>query len=511
MSRLRILRSRSGLLTAEVSGHLLHSAVDPQREAERLVDRLLPHVPATLIVVGPALGHLLPPIRARRPDVHILGLHLSAETARAAVHRADHEWHPGAGVPLDEFLNAALDPLETASLEVVPWQPSLAAYPEVGAAVQEGVLSFVRRAQATLVTEGGTGRRWLRNGLRNAGMTRRWRLGRSERRARACVVAAAGPSLEESMSLIRAHRGTLAVIAVSSALEALLAADLTPDLVVSTDASVYATEHLAPLVRRPGGGARQVPLVAPVSASRGIELCEPLVLVSQDDPLEALLVPDYDRLVSLPPQGTVTASALTLARRLDRWPVLLAGVDFALFDGRTHVRPHLSHLYRDAHANRLAPAETVAIESVLGSRPIAPRWRSTRSLSTYAEWLHSTIGHFAPLSALSPSPALAGVAAISERDLADLPPRYQGVTAYRLPDVTPVPPQRCVAALLDLLPQTAPELPLYRFAGERNALVLAVRLAAGKLISWYRDPSRLRWEAVDAAVRDELQQLRGAR
>jgi hypothetical protein len=203
-------------------------------------------------------------------------------------------------------------------------------------------------------------------------------------------------------------RASFVLIAVSSALAACRAEGLEPDLVVATDGGNWSRQHLYPL------SSRRAPVAAPLTAlpSASLSRGTAFLFVDQGGFAESELLPGLgaprDSILSLPPHGTVSGTAILLASRLCGGPILAAGLDLASRGDLDHARPHGFDHVSAGSSRRLGPEEgsrwSRAVESAPDPLPAAP-WRSSRSLSAYASGLDVSMRRLAGrLFRLNPSP-----------------------------------------------------------------------------------------------------------
>jgi hypothetical protein len=344
--------------------------------------RLSPEI-RFFILPEPGLGYILPPLTERFPQAKIIVLHLSdfftLETT--AGKRSAAVWSPGSGTGLQEFLENEIPDTEARAIRIIEWRPAQAAYGEDYLRLLSETADFIKRADANKRTARGFGRRWVKNFFKNLRL-----LGTVVSYpplARPVIVTGAGPSLEESIPLIREkkERGGL-ILAAASSVPALFARSLAPDLVISTDGGGWALFHLYEGLRRgKAAGPPPFDLAATLNAALPSQ-CGDLSLLPisdgslwQDLLLRGLGIP----FISLPQRGTVTASALDLAFSLTRGKVFIAGTDLSHRDIRTHARPYSFERLWEEGANRLYPVYT---QSFLRSRAIA----AGGSHDIYASW-----------------------------------------------------------------------------------------------------------------------------
>ena len=475
------LATRSGDRTLRVNGKLIHSAFHPRREASRFVEALDIGTPQCILLLGAGVGYILEALRCRFPGARLVSVALfpirSTESTVAAL--ADHSWSPDQPGSISQFLAQAVHELDSLSIAVVEWKSGTAVNGALADSLRSEITAYVRRSQGGLLSAGAQGIKRLRNAILNLQHFGTIRELRTIPGVKAIVVVASGPSLEHSLSFISEFRDQLCVIATGSALRALSCAKITPDIVVITESSPYAALHLNQLrVDRSFKAPGVVPLSVCTSA---LMLGSPVLFFSQDELAESFF--PRNGLLKIPALGSVTLSAIEVARSLSTAPIILSGLDFAWEAGRSHARPHLSHEWHMAHAKRLSPIEGTSSQALLTHTRVDISWTQDRSLRTYAEWfLTHGITRAAPLYCLSPSPVLANAVPELSRDhLNGLPPVHEIRLKQDL--AKPTDPTRAVTETLDRWDATLRDLQI-RELPSGLSLELLKTLAIKELVSW---------------------------
>jgi hypothetical protein len=351
---------------------------------------------------------LIPPLRRRFPHTKILALHCSRfyaspETRSAAGFNRDGvlEWFPGAGTA-GEFLEREIPDMDPSQIRIIEWRPAFLSYGKICLDLLNTTAAFIKRIQANRQTVRGFGRRWLRNGLRNLEMIGRAVSARPGRRP--AVVCASGPSLEDCFPLLRQWKALPSpplLIAVSSAVPAMVSAGLSPDIAVSTDGGGWAALHLIELCRNWPAGRKPV-LAAGLSAAIPSQFRDNPVLVLCDGSLWQLFLLQKLRIpfLNFPMRGTVSAAALDLAFYLSEGTVYLAGLDLGHRDLRTHAKPHAFDRLWEEKAGRFEP---LLSQHFVRARNI----ENSGSHGVYAAWFREQLKRYPKrLYSLNPNPVL---------------------------------------------------------------------------------------------------------
>ena len=210
------------------------------------------------------------------------------------------------------------------------------------------------------------------------------------------VAAGAGPSLEAVIPVLRAVRGRCALVAADTALPALAASGLAPDLVVCLEAQQAnlldflparpsATRLACELAGHPGAAR-----LFPGRLSLFSTTFAPLGLL---DRLESAgLAP-----LRVPGLGSVGVAAAWTALRLSGSGVYLAGLDFSYPRGCTHARGTPPHLGALIEASRFTPpghaaAAALARRAMSWHASAGPgRVRSDAVLLSYRDLLETVV------------------------------------------------------------------------------------------------------------------------
>jgi hypothetical protein len=392
----------SGFPTVYIDGKALHSRYNPPAEAEKYINSL--HFRGGVrffILLEPGLAYTVEPLRKRFPQAAILSLHVSDFFARSNTNaNADgggHAvWSPGSGKPLLRFLEDHLPDTEAAAVAVVEWRPSRDAFGKSYLKLFSETVEYIKRVDANKRTIDNFGRRWFKNVFKNLGLLKKSL--RYHPFPAPLVIAGAGPSLEQTIPLLaeRKKYSPLFILAVSSAVPALRAAKLPPDLIITTDGGNWALLHLYEALRdqqeNPPAFAAALTAALP-SQFAGL----PWLPISDGSLWQNLLLRSTGLpFASLPQRGTVTAAALDLAFQLCRGNVYITGMDLGHRDILTHARPYSFDRLLSEGASRLTPAysqtfvraSTAASSGTAGSLSIYAQWFA-RQMAAYPDRLFS--------------------------------------------------------------------------------------------------------------------------
>jgi len=361
---LEIRISRTGLpvptIRREGREASLHSIVDPEREALRLVEAQPPG--GFIVALGLGGGYLLRRYLASPETTGVLAVEYSAPLLRALLEEIDLS-----EIFIDERFSLALDPspaeLKSAILSryvppiagdirSLPLRGRVDLDPEPFGAAADALREVLVSISDDYSVQAFFGKLWFRNAARN--------LFAAEKAApplppvRRAAVTAAGPSLELAIPALReAAAGGAFVIATDTSMPALVGAGIRPDAVVSIDCQHISYYHFL------GGIPAGTPLVIDLaSPSRLTRLSGSLRFFSSGHPFCAYVSSHFRPFPALDTSGgNVTHAALSLAEALGAESTLLAGADFSYPDGKSYARGTYIYGYYDRLQERLSPME----------------------------------------------------------------------------------------------------------------------------------------------------------
>ena len=321
-----------------MNGINLHSSYDPQKEAERFVDNIsCSYNPACIIITGPALSWTAVPLKKRFPQATLCAIRYSHDFSDT-----DTQWDivfdgtAPAAILEDKLFNTFGEEIIFMTL-FIAWQPSASAYSETHKTVWESIKHTVLKSRSILGTRTFFAERWLKNACRFCTLVHSIYTvipGTS-----AVLAVASGPSLKSSIPFILHNRNSFFILAVSSALQPLLAAGITPDLVISTDGGYYARRHL--LLLEHSGNHIPVALTAESAADSSLlSNGDILPLTYGDVPEKNFLDACTIHAVHAERNGTVSGTAAMLALSITSGPIFFCGLDLAPAKGYQHMQPN---------------------------------------------------------------------------------------------------------------------------------------------------------------------------
>lgn len=343
----------------------LHSNRHPELEASRFLDSLnLGTNCPSVLVIGPGQGWLFPELRKRYPQAGLFGIQLadnffpaSPEPSPPPLSYANYLCTYSNQQELESFLDKSIGAFNSQEIKIIHWKPSLLAWPEIAKIILKTIKNWQERKLASDYTAKSFGKLWIKNALYSlqlphSSISSHFLLAQSNSNI-PIVICASGPSLEYTAETIlkKTNRQQYILIAVSSALNALLSRNIYPDIVVASDPTYWASLHLHRLKNC------EIPLIYQLGAKIPHFLKDKNILAtSTGEHWQNALLQGRDSPFFISPQrGTVSAFALDIAFQLSRGGIYFAGLDFASRGILSHARPWAFEQLAIEHESRLFP------------------------------------------------------------------------------------------------------------------------------------------------------------
>ncbi len=390
----QVSSSKSGtptlsFITESSSPKYLHSAYQPETEAEKLINGLPVNDYLSFIVVGSGLGYsLLELTKKVSKNAKILLIENSLEIFKLALESLDLSevlQHPGlsllispSSTELNETLSREAFGLALNGFLPIIHKPSMSLFPDFFKEVDVILNNAIQEAEINQKTQSKFSRMFFHNIMENIPAIIN-SPGVSELKSKMigtpAVVVSAGPSLDKNIELLKSGAEKLIIIAVSTALKPLLRAGVSPDFIVAIDPDDITVK---------GFDLKDIPV-------------KPWLLF---DPTVPWVIPEAfkDRRLVLDSEVyfskwiaqkngskgnlgkslSVAHTGLLLAKHLGCSPVILLGQDLAFFKNRMHCSG--------------AYYQNDFIELARG--PITPNYLEKEKFKKYASSLKETLDIF---------------------------------------------------------------------------------------------------------------------
>lgn len=320
--------------------------------------RITPAAEALCLLASPLLGYGVEELTENLPGDSIL-LSVEAEPALLELSRRAGGVEARSPAEMTEWIKSLPDSwfLRFRRVQVLTLNAGYGIAPSVYRELEALIRTRLQRAWQNKMTTIHMGRLWITNLIDNLPLLSGCRdLGDLTTRRSVAVVGAA-PSLDRTADALARHRDSLFVLAVDTAYTSLHDRGITPDALCVVEAQ---HANLDDILGTPIDG--QVICADIASYSALLRMCSPenLYLFSSSF-VEAALLRRLAgaglRPMTVPPLGSVGATAVELATRLSDGPIFLFGLDFAFHHGKTHARATPQHRRLLRSRNRLTGSD----------------------------------------------------------------------------------------------------------------------------------------------------------
>ena len=365
------------MIDSNVHGINLHSKYNPHVEARRYIEsQNLNDESGIYLLIEPGHGYLSQELHKIYPNAIILEVHCDTRFQNPDIFGSLYCWTPDSDVSLKKFLSTHISDFDLGLIHVVEWKPSLQAYGDSYEQILRTVISFLQERRGNVHTTGKFGFKWISNMCNR--VLRMKSVLIPELSGLPILIAASGPSLIRSISIIRRFLSHISLWALPSSVNFLMHHDILPDIIIHTDPGYYAKHHLRSISHC------NIPLATPLLSAVSENERSAIILNNQtlmeQFVIDALDIPSLHTIS----HGTVSGTALFLALVYSDLPIFFAGLDLSFKDIQGHCRPHSFDSLFLSMCNRNLPLTGMYYS-------ISPRVEENFAFNRYSEWFGSLI------------------------------------------------------------------------------------------------------------------------
>ena len=346
------MKTRRGTDTLIVSDgakeYPLHSKVNPERDADLFRGRFDSSRYDLLIVLGIGLGYHLLPLGDEGEGFRQIVLIDILEGIGDGISRNGLTSFlmddprvtllAGKSAPeVERFLDGAMDMERIRGVSVLEHPASMRIFASYYGEIRTAIERLIAVKAGNRATREAFGGLYLRNILKNIRLMGRMRPVSAlfgANRACPAIIIGSGPSLDRDIPRLKKHRERACLVAVDSALPALLQSGIRPDIVISIDPQPYCAEHF---LNCDLGGAATV-----FSISAGTAVMEKYggYVSLTSHPFAQLADRVYGGSIGSidSSTGSVAGDAVSLCLKCGFRAVGLVGIDFSFSDYRIYAR-----------------------------------------------------------------------------------------------------------------------------------------------------------------------------
>ena len=139
----------------------LHSAYNPQKEAERFCDTIRDN-PKIIVITEPGESYLVIPLRKKFPEARLIAIRYTDNWFLSSDKMWDAVWRPANGNLTFFLVNNIPDELLSVSV-FLPWKPADTVWQKSADFVWKNISSSIKLLQSLIATRNFFGKRWLKN------------------------------------------------------------------------------------------------------------------------------------------------------------------------------------------------------------------------------------------------------------------------------------------------------------------------------------------------------------
>lgn len=381
MYEISFFQAKNGSETCKINQTLLHSAYNPELEAERFASSSdADFIPSAVFVIEPALSYCGKPLKKKFPGTEIYSIRFSKDFigygkdfSKSFFFKTEN---PSG---FENEIYRFFDDKTLCSALFLEWPPSAKIFKPETESLLKSVRKIIEKAKASLVTESFFAKRWLKNAFLFSMNLKKTSL--IERGNFPVVICASGPSLYPSIKKLKKFREKYFLAAASSSVSVLLENGIEPDIALSTDGGFWAKNHLVYDLKKHGfpvaltcEGAFPKKLmregkIIPLLYRDGLASSfSEKVLSSLDIPF-----------LSAERNGTVSGTLLSLSMNLTEAKIFACGLDLESGKGKQHSEPNRNENFSRRNETKTEPRETKNARERLNSK----------SLELYRNWFQN--------------------------------------------------------------------------------------------------------------------------
>ncbi len=240
------------------------------------------------------------------------------------------------------------------------------------------------------------------------------------------LILGAGPSLEKILPLLKELKNRMIIVCVDTALRALLQQKVQPDFIVLTDPQYWAYRHIA------GLKSPESILITENSVYPSVFKfeCKKIVCCKSQIPVAHFFEKYCGEQGYLGAGGSVASCAWTFAKFCGAKNIFLCGIDLSFPKKQTHIKGSTFEQKIYTTSTRIKPAETAAMPLLFGGNA---SWEkdfygnpvlSDQRMKMFAWWFESNVAARAEIKTFTVSPEglfIPGVAPFELKKLLELP------------------------------------------------------------------------------------------
>jgi hypothetical protein len=400
-------KSRSGEIVPSIvmpSGETrpLHSMIDPQREAQRLVAEI-PDDTGFVVFLGLGGGFAAKAVLDQTEAVALVidfnndgikELFSGADYSKLSENERFFLLTDPSDDDIKNFIIENYIPSLYGGIKTIPLRTRTETDLPLFDSAVKSIQTAIEIVSMDYSVQAHFGKRWFSNIIRNVAGSENSAGKNFPSVIKEAAIVAAGPSLDGQIPILKECKSrNVFIISSDTALPALLHHGIEPDTAVSIDCQHISYYHFISCINN----MRNIPLICDIASPPLLSSFSPMFF-SSGHPLTQYISLNWKPFPTLDTSGgNVTYACLSLAENLGAQSVTLFGADFSYVKSVTYARGTYIYSYFEKKQNRFSPLSAQA-SSFLYRSPFLPKenenqsYRETSSLRFYREKLEEKAG-----------------------------------------------------------------------------------------------------------------------
>lgn len=367
--------AKNGETTATCNDFYIHSSYNPSKEAERFVESIsTDYTPPFIVITEPGLCYCIPLLRKRFPLSKIVIIRY-CDNFDKYNYTADYTLKfTSLSESFDTKLINLIGEVDLVDSLFLQWPPSSKIFANLEKKLIDSIKNSFSNAKTLLVTREFFEKKWLLNCISFITYSSNfYKLNSIINKP--ILIISSGPSLKDSLNIIKNNIKKFFVICLSSAISTCLKYNIIPNLIISTDGGYWAGQHLKKLDKY------NITLACPSEAYIPRNLLQKLNIIPLDygDGYSSTIL-KLSNIQSLAARrnGTVSGTALEFALKYSDRDIFFCGLDLSNQKGFQHCQPNENELNNKLKDNKIfnENKRTISSEFTAGTLPIYKTWFS---------------------------------------------------------------------------------------------------------------------------------------
>ncbi len=379
--------AKNNELTFSVDGKYYHSKYNPSAEAEKWISQIqCNYNPKVVIVLGAGLPYFLNLLTQKFCNSKILLVQYNDEIYNKVNSNFNKNFTNdifqictnqfSSAQNFSEYLFNNFGEELSNQILFLSWKTSENIFVNEYNFALNAIQLYINKSKDLIATRRFFSKKWISNIIRFFNFTQNFY--KIEKVNSDILIIASGTSLTNSLEKIKKHKDNFFIISVSSATKVLLHNKIIPDLILTTDGGYWAKKHLQFLENE----NYDIPIMCTAESALPFNLLKKnkiIPLEYNDFTNKYFFSKTNLHTMKVNRNGTVSGTALEVAKQLTDKNIFYIGLDLANTTGYQHAQPNILEINDSLQDNFLNTKENrICIRNINSS-----------ALTTYKNWFEN--------------------------------------------------------------------------------------------------------------------------